>query len=197
MKNLIDESGSSNATVKTSRFDPSALRLSQNFIEAAGVKKLLSTIPVRKPNKQDFNRVHPKYRLETLVLELKESNETYLVANSLWNELHRELTAKVLFIGINRDKVLFVWPIRLPSEDGRHDNWNASALQAADIAKNNWLRVSSNLKKGAYELYQATGDLPDPEWPDMEFDEILNIAFKDHYIDTLDHPALRLLRGEI
>ena len=42
-----------------SLFDLSKLRLSQNFAKSTGVKKLVTTIPVRKPNKQDFIRVHP------------------------------------------------------------------------------------------------------------------------------------------
>ena len=31
-------------------FDPENLRLDQSFAETAGVKKLLTTVPVRKPN---------------------------------------------------------------------------------------------------------------------------------------------------
>jgi hypothetical protein len=56
-------------TTKTSPaanpFDPAALRLDQSFAEMVGVKKLLTTVPVRKPNRQDFVRVHPDpaYRL--------------------------------------------------------------------------------------------------------------------------------------
>lgn len=182
-----------------SLFDPSKLRLSQNFAESAGVKKLVTTIPVRKPNKQDFIRVHPdpSYRLETAILELKEERETFLVAPDLWPELPGELIPKVLFTAINRQKVLFVWPIRLPSEDGRHDEWNASALDAAGRAQNDWLRISANMSLGAYEVFQATGSLPNPEWPEMEFARILEIAFKGRYITDFDHPALRRLRGEL
>jgi hypothetical protein len=40
-------------------FDPANLRLSQSFVETAGVKKLLSVVPVRKPSPQDFVRTHP------------------------------------------------------------------------------------------------------------------------------------------
>ena len=40
-------------------FDPAALRLDQNFADSAGVQKLIVTVPVRKPHKQDFIRVHP------------------------------------------------------------------------------------------------------------------------------------------
>ena len=103
----------------------------------------------------------------------------------------------MLFTAINRQKVLFVWPIRLPGEDGRHDEWNASALEAADMAQKNWMRVSANMNLGAYEVYQATGDLLEPEWPEMDLSKILEIAFKGRFIEEMDHPALRRLRGEM
>ena len=40
-------------------FDPAALRLDQSFADTVGVKKHVTTVPVRKPNRQDFVRVHP------------------------------------------------------------------------------------------------------------------------------------------
>lgn len=186
-------------TKTTSLFDPSVLRLSQNFSEATGVKKLVTTIPVRKPNKQDFIRVHPDpaFRLETAILELKEERESYLVSPDLWPELSGELTPKVLFAAINRQKVLFIWPIRLPGEEGRHDEWNASALEAATMAQNNWIRISANMNLGAYEVFQSSGLLSEPEWPDIDFTKMLETAFKGRYITDLDHPALRRLRGEV
>ena len=36
-----------------------AMRLSQDFVTGARVKKLLTTVPVRRPGTQDFFRVHP------------------------------------------------------------------------------------------------------------------------------------------
>jgi hypothetical protein len=38
--------------------------------------------------------------------------------------------------------------------------------------------------------------LPPPTWPELSFGELLKIAFKSRYIDTLDHPVLLKLRGE-
>jgi hypothetical protein len=186
-------------TAKPNPFDPAQLRLSQDFAKLTGVKKLVTTIPVRKPNKQDFIRVHPDaaYCLETAVLEFKEDRETYLVAPELWPELPDELIPKALFTAINRQKVLFIWPIRLPGEDGRHDEWSSSALDAASRGKIDWIRVSSNMSLGAYEVSQATGDLPDPEWPEIDFPKILEIAFKGRFITDMEHPALRRLRGEL
>jgi hypothetical protein len=180
-------------------FDPSRLRLSQNFTATVGVKKRLTTVPVRKPSKQDFIRVHrdSTYRLETAVLELKDEGETYLVDPNLWPELAGELIPKVLYLASNRQKVVFLWPIRLPDDEGKLDDWNRSALEAAEIAQGRWTRVVANRSLGAYEVFEATGDLPDPEWPELTFAEILKIAFKDRFIEDLNHPALRRLRGEV
>src|SRR5262249_52749602 len=106
-------------------FDPASLRLSQGFAASIGVKKALLAVPVRKPDKSWFVRVHPQeeYRLQTAVIELKEDRETFLVDRSLWQELATEATfsPRALFTAVNRQGVLFLWPIRLPGADGKID----------------------------------------------------------------------------
>ena len=185
-------------TNNNSPFDPANLRLSQNFGASAGVKKLTTTIPVRKPGKQDFVRVHPDpaYQIETAVLEFKEERETYLVAPGLWDGLLGELTPKVLFTTINRQKVVSLWPIILPGEDGRINSWSESAMDAATLGQKKWVRVSANMSLGAYDVFEATGEIPEPEWPELDLGQILEIAFKGRFIKDSDHPALKRLRGE-
>jgi hypothetical protein len=182
-------------------FDPAALRLSQDFAANLGVKKALLTVPVRKPDKAWWVRVHPSedYRLQTVVVELKEERETYLVDKPLWPELAAEATfsPRVLFTAVNRQGVVFLWPIRLPGPDGKHDDWNRSALEAAQLAQKNWLRVTANMSLGAYDVSVATASLPEPKWPEQPFGELLKIGFKDRLIDSLSHPVLRKLRGEV
>jgi hypothetical protein len=76
-------------------FDPASLRLDQNFAETVGVKKLLMTVPVRKPNRQDFVRVHPDplYRLTpAAIIELREDREIYLVTPNIAGELPSEFS---------------------------------------------------------------------------------------------------------
>ena len=87
----------------------------------------------------------------------------------LWPELPGELVAKVLFTGINRQGVVFLWPVRLPGDDGRGNAWNRSALDAADLATKAWARVVANMSLGSYELFEATATLPEPEWPEQGF----------------------------
>lgn len=175
------------------------LRLSQDFLEGTGIKKPLVTVPVRKPHRQEFIRVHPDaaYRFETMVLDLKEEREVYLVDRALWPTMPDELVPKLLVSTMTRQGVLLIWPIRLPNPDGRHDAWNSSALEAAQRGQTAWIRLSANMSLGAYDVYEATGAIPDPVWPDQSFAEILKVAFQGRYIDTTDHPVLRRLRGEV
>jgi hypothetical protein len=185
---------------RSNHFNPASLRLPQNFSAAnVGVKRVLNTVPIRKPGNQEFVRVHedPAFTLETMVLELKEDRETFIVCPSLWSELSGELVPKALYTTISRQKVVALWPVRLATEDGRSDRWSSSAHDAAKLAKTRWVRVQANMSLGAYDIFAATGNIPEPEWPDVSMDQIIEIAFRDRMVDSLDHPALRRLRGEV
>jgi len=182
-------------------FDVEALRLPPDYTVGLAVKKALLTIPVRKPAKEWFVRTHPgsDYPLATTFVEMKESNELYLVHPSLRDLLDGEstLTTQALFLTVNRQGVLFFWPVRLPGPDGRVSPWSKSALEAAHLATRSWVRIAANQSLGAYTVWQADLPLPEPEWPDLAMKDLLRIAFKDFYIQTLDHPILRQLRGEV
>lgn len=186
---------------KPDPFDPAGLRLTQNYQAIGGVQRHVTTVPVRKPTKEEFVRVRPEpeYMLDTLALELKESRETYLVAPALWGELSAERTVspRRLLTAVNRQGVLFLWPLRLPADDGRQDRWSESALEAAERAKSEWVRVLSNMSLGAYVFETPRGEVPQPEWPQMTFREALRLAFRTAYIDSTDHIVLRRLRGEV
>ena len=86
---------------------------------------------------------------------------------------------------------------RLPGTDGKWDEWNRSAMKAAQLAMRGWVRIAANMSLGAYEVFQATAELPEPEWPEISFPKLLEVAFKDRFIRSLDHPVVRRLRGEI
>src|SRR5262249_5908089 len=106
-------------------FDLDSLTLSQNFVESAGVKKLLTTVPVRKPNPQDFVRVHPDtaHRRNLLMLNLKDDREFYVVRPELAEALAGETVCKTVYTAINRQGVVTLWPITLPGADGKDLAW--------------------------------------------------------------------------
>jgi hypothetical protein len=179
-------------------FDPAALRLDQSYADTVGVKKLLTTVPVRKPNKQDFVRVHPdpSYRLTpAAIIEVKDDREVYLVTPNLAPGLVGEFSTVTLFTTINRQGTLHLWPVKLPASDGRQNEWHRSAAEAAERAMKKWVRVTASMSLGAYEIFEASGDLPEPVWPDFSFQEILRIAFRERIVDRADHPLVQRLQG--
>ena len=96
---------------------------------------------------------------------------------------------------MNRQRVWFVWPVKLPSSDGRANSWQQSAADAADHAIKNWVRVIPNMNLGAYDIHMALAEFPPPEWPEMPFMNVLEIAFKGRVIGSHDHPVIKRLRG--
>lgn len=121
-------------TARNDPFDLSKLRLGQDYAETVGVKKLLRTVPVRKPGRQDFVRVHqdPAFRENLPAIELKEDRELYLIGGrDLASELAAEIMFVTLYTAINRQGVVFLWPVRLPNPDGREIEWHRSAREAA------------------------------------------------------------------
>jgi hypothetical protein len=178
-------------------YDLTKLRLDQNFVETAGVRKLLTTVPVRKPNPQDFVRVHPgqDYRAVLAVIELRDDREIYLVPPAVARDLPGEFVMVTIYTAINRQRVVFLWPVKLPAPDGRINEWHRSAAEAAEVAMTKWVRVKANMSLGAYEMTESTAVIPDPEWPDLPFEELLRIGFKGKLIDRFDHAVVKRLRG--
>jgi hypothetical protein len=157
-------------------FDPENLRLDQSFTEATGVKKLA-------------------YRADVAIIELEEERENYLVTPNTAADLQNELRVKTLFTAINRQGVVFLLPVPVAAADMRILEWHRSLREGAEMAMRRWVRVQANRNMGAYEISEATGAIPEPTWPDVPFRELLRIAFRDRFIDRLDHPVVRQLRG--
>jgi hypothetical protein len=185
-------------------FDPDKLRVVGT--EDLVLEKLLLTVPVRKPRRQEFFRVHAGegFSLDCYVLvrEAGMDREVYMLAKELWAPLVGEAQLVRLFTCVTKGGTVFLWPARLPEAEGAASasggrRWQQSALEAADEAKKHWVRMIANKELGAYEVLRARGDLGEPGWPaDKTFRDFLKVAFKDNLIDTPHHDALRELYGE-
>ncbi len=172
------------------------LRISQDFASKLGAKRLVTTIPIRNPKRNEFVRVHPTME-PMLVYTLVDEQETFVGTADIAGSFPGDMVPKLLVPTITRQRTLFLWALRVPGEDGRINNWHASARDAAARAVHAWVRVQANMALGAYEVYEAVGEIPDPEWPELAMDEIVRIAVRGRVIDSLDHPVLRKLRGEV
>jgi len=181
-------------------FDPKSLRLGPNAAAGAiGVKRQVLNVRVGKPGKQEFCRVHPSesYRLDTAILIDSAFKESYLVAPALWTEIPDFITLDRLCTAVTRHGTVFLWQATLPALDGRPCDWHDSMLQAQELAIKEWVRVQSDMQAGSYAVFSATGNLPEPEWPELSLQQILRIAFKTRFIDSLDHAVLRQLNGDV
>ena len=179
--------------------DLTALKLDQSFADTVGVKKILTTVPVNKPNKQDFVRVHPapEYRLSPAALiELKDDRESYLVTPTMAAYLPGEFHACSLYLAINRQGVLRVWPVKLPGPDGKINPWHQSAAEAAERGMTCWVRVTANIESRGVRDIRSNRESSRASWPEHAFQEILQIAFRGRVVDSPEHPLVRKLQGQ-
>lgn len=172
----------------------SDLRLSQNFLEQAPTVEVLTQVTVRKPKKHEFVRTHKDFQDNFLVVSLDDDRH-HLVAPHTRHEVSGEARAVRLVVTVNTQGGLFVWPIGLPAPDGSHNPWHRSALQAAELAQDKWVRIIADRNSGYYRVYVAQGDLGEPRWPDHTFQEIVEVAFHGDVVDNANHPVIRRLRG--
>lgn len=184
-------------------FNIDDLKLGQNFEAATGVRKLLTTIPVRKPHRQEWLRVRAEenYRATFGVINLKEEDEFYLLTPEMVRHFRDEIIPVTIYTTINKQGVLFLWPARLPTpnDQRRTARWYSSAIEAAELAMKRSVRVRANMALGAYETTVSDNPIPenDPVWPDISFQDLLRIGFQKSgcFVDNFDHPILKQLRG--
>jgi hypothetical protein len=166
------------------------------------VEEVVTTIHVGKPGREAYIRTHPDRQglhwFRTFVLDLKDDREVWLVGKALRTQLVAEpaFQARLLVTSVTVRGEVFVWPLRLPGADGRLDEWGQSALNAAETARTRWLRVFTIPGSTGYKCQAAKGNLPEPRWPELSPEELFRIAFRNHFVNDLDHPVLKRLRGE-
>lgn len=179
-------------------FDPKRLRLPQSFTEGPPARRILTAVQIRKPNRQEFFRVHPdpSMRLETLLLDVKDEGLTYLIDPDVAAAIPGEAVAKILYTTITRHGALLLWPVRLPDDRGDIDAWNAAAHHAALTAESRWVRMAANRGAGTYDVYEALDQFSEPAWPDLGLEKLLEMAFKSRFIRDLDHAVVRRLMGD-
>ena len=137
--------------------DFSQFALSQNFGSQIKATKRLTTVPVRKPSKTQWFRIHPEYKLDVLLLKYGDrGDDYYLIEPSLADQLIDLAQAFKLVVGVDRQGVVFVYPLRLPNPE-QPNAWHLTAIEAAENAELEWARIKSNMGIGANELYSAEG----------------------------------------
>jgi hypothetical protein len=186
-------------TQPTASLDLNSLRLPANYGATLGVKKLLTNVPVSKPKKPQFFRTHAAVDMtfSAIFLEQKEARESYLVLPNVAQEISALVRPVMLYAAIDRQNNIFLIPVPLPGEDGNRNPWHESLAQAVEHAKLKWIRITANMHTGGYDVYEAEGVLPEPEWPSHGIDALIEVAFRGKIIMSLDHPVVQSLLGRV
>ena len=122
-------------------------------------------------------------------IELKDESDGgfCVVVPGMMAALGEEVHSYCLRPYVNRSGVLRLWPFA--SRAGRAANeWHRTAAVAAEIATRKWVRVTANRSLGAYEVFEAEPP-PDPEWPDLDLQEMIRLAFSGSGQDHPKHGA--------
>ena len=81
-----------------------------------------------------------------------------------------------------------LWALKLDPPDGKANRWNKSALNILELAESGkWVRIVSTKKHYRHQVSKKTFDEVPPKFTDRTFNELVNIAFKDRIVTTLDH----------
>jgi hypothetical protein len=77
--------------------------------------------------------------------------------------------------------------------------WNAQALKGCCQAQTRWVQALSRKAENVegYEIKPAIDPdaFPEPKWPSRSLDELLEVTFKEAFIDHDRHPSLLRLIG--
>lgn len=176
------------------------LKLPQNFDELLHAKRVLTAVPLRKPFRHDWVRVHPTWEQSAPVLKLAgdRRDELWLLTNELVPGLPGDLVTGMTFVPfITRQGAIAMWPLRAPSSLGRSDTWAETAIEIARVAKTTWVQVHSDTRIGAYTYLTLPDCRDEPDWGDTAWPALRELAFRAKLIDSFDHPTLQaVLRGK-
>jgi hypothetical protein len=167
-----------------------------NYDEQVKVRQEYVRIAVRKPNKNEFFRVHPEWQVPAMIWQ-DGDKETYFCRGAVAENIKDWLSRAMILACVNQQGTPFAWPLK-SSLDGKPNAWLDSARAVAETAVRQWVQLLPNQNAGSYEQRlppPGVYDTMKPRWPDLSLQEFFTKAFKDRMIDRDDHPVILKLLG--
>jgi hypothetical protein len=127
-----------------------------------------------------------------------EGRDPYIVAPAIADAKKEEDTVRpvliVRYVTMAGDEGL--WPLKLDRPDGKSNHWNTSALNILEIAASEkWVRIVSLKNHYRHQVSKKTFKEVPPKFSDRPFGDLVNIAFKDRIITSLDHEIWDVLEN--
>jgi hypothetical protein len=119
-----------------------------------------------------------------------EGRDSYIVSPDVAKQKEEEDTIRpvliVRYVTMAGEEGL--WPLKLDPPDGKSNRWNSSALNILELAASGkWVRIVSLKKDYRHQVSKKTFDEVPPKFTDRSFQELIDIAFKDRTVTSLDH----------
>jgi hypothetical protein len=173
-----------------------SLAIDQSHMEEfASAEEQSSVVECGKPPKGIFFTVRAETtkpwrdRAFYFLMEM-QGRDPFIVAPDIANQKKEEDVIRpvliVRYVTMAGDEGL--WPLKLDPPDGKSNRWNTSALNILEVAASGkWVRLVS--AKGHYR-HQVSGkkfEQVPPKFTDRPFKDLIDIAFKDRTVTTLEH----------
>jgi hypothetical protein len=173
-----------------------SLAIDQSHMEEfASTEEKSSIVEYQRPPKGIFFTVRPEttkpWRDRGFYFMLQiEGRDPYLVAPDIANQKKDEDVIKAVLIVryVTMAGEEGLWPLKLDQPDAKSNRWNRSALNILELAASgNWVRIVSAKNHYRHQVSKRTFKEVPPRFSDRSFDDLINAAFKDRIILSLEH----------
>jgi hypothetical protein len=188
-------------------FDLDEFRSETTAAAAANVETLLTALPHHSISQaRDFVRLHPneethwspEYCFVNVPIKGQKRDTLHLITKALAERFlsPKRILRFRLALATKPHDVCFL--CQVPSQN-TDNSWNLSNLQACELAKTQWVMVTSRKEEGfdSYKIDFARDEdaFPLPKWPTQSLNEIIARTFDGRRIKAEDHPGLLRLIG--
>jgi hypothetical protein len=129
-----------------------------------------------------------KDRAFYFLLEI-EGRDPYLVAPAIAKQKADEDVIRpvliVRYVTMAGEEGL--WALKLDKPDAKSNRYNKSALKTLEEAEKGWVRLISAKGHYRYSVSKKTLENTPPKFSNRQFQELIDIEFKDRKIGSLDH----------
>ncbi len=166
-----------------------------NYVKKKTVMNASGSLP-----KNNFFLAHPDHECLFMMVQAGKGMDSkmYIIGPNLVLPAHLEtsikpITCHLIAFPDGEFRILerkSAFPGDPPNE------YQLSSLNVIDAAKKGWVMRYWDKSTMVYDYAEATGDYaPKPLWPKEDFMELLNKAYENRIIDSINHPIYLELAG--
>jgi len=186
-------------TIAELRKEIGGLRLLQSFPDLVRTFWEPGHIIVDRPELNRWFRVHPdpakRWTGYLLQLRSRRGRRRPLYCRIMKPELVayivRDIRRATLYLAIDRQGNVYLIPLMVDQKGKPKASRTGPLKRHLDLAMKEFISL---VKKGSgrhYDRKRTRNKYPEPDWPELTIDELLDIAFdEDHRIASLDHWAV-------